>query len=189
MADNPQGPNGAGASGGDGGRAARAWRRFRGWPTWLQVLSWFGLFLVVGAALSSPPPTETAVETNTTTSAEATTTTKKRTTTTRRSTTTTAPPTTTTTVPPVPIEVARFQGANDTQTDDFEVDGKWTLTAEVVGGAGVGAEIYDSSGGQLDFISFDPGSHTSKFRQGCVCYFDISTFGSTYTLIVTDIPD
>jgi hypothetical protein len=197
MADAPENPSGGGAA--EAGRTVRAWRRFRAWPTWVQASLWFGLLLIAGAAVSTPPAMETAVEKATTTStAEATTTTRKRTTTTRKrttttrrptTTTTTVPTTTTTTVPPVPIEVAHFHGANDTQTDDFEVRGKWTLTAEIAGGAGTGVEIYSASGARLDYVSFDPGTYTSQFRQGCVCYFDISTFGSTYTLTVTDVPD
>ncbi len=94
----------------------------------------------------------------------------------------------TTTVLAAPVEVARYSGSSDTETDDFTVSGTWRLTWEVTGGAGIGVTVRGSDGRQVDYISIDPGSSSSQFRTGCTCYLDISSFGATYDLVVTDIP-
>jgi hypothetical protein len=37
-------------------------------------------------------------------------------------------------------------------------------------------------------VSGNPGSDSSIVRRACTCYLKISTFGSTYSIKVTDLP-
>ncbi len=95
---------------------------------------------------------------------------------------------TTTTQPRGPVEVGRYSGSADTETDDFTVSGTWQLSWEVSGGAGVSVAVRTPDGRLIDDVSIDPGQSSSQFRQGCTCYLEISTFGSTYEIVVTDLP-
>lgn len=95
---------------------------------------------------------------------------------------------TTTTVPEVEREVARFTGSSTKNTPNFTVKGEWKLSWTVTGGAGIGVSIYDSVA-QLEFLQADPGSDESIFRFDCPdCFLKLSPYGSSYTVIVTDLP-
>ncbi len=95
---------------------------------------------------------------------------------------------TATTQPVVPVERAKTAGSADTETDDFTVTGTWRLSWDVSGGAGISVRIRTPDGALVDSVSIDPGSSSSQFRQGCTCYLEISTFGSSYEVVVTDLP-
>jgi hypothetical protein len=125
---------------------------------------------------------------NDTASAGTTTTTSAKASTTFMPTTTTAPTTTTSTAPPAPVEVLRVSGANDDQTENFTVVGGWEITANVTGGAGISIRIMSPGGSMVDSVSFDPGTNTSRFRGGGTFWLDVSTFGASYEVIVTDTP-
>ena len=111
-----------------------------------------------------------------------------RPTTTSRATTTTVP---TTTVPPEPVVVLDVSGTNDTATEDFTVTDTWTITAEITGGAGTNVRVMKhGSDIPVDFITFasETGGGTSQARVGGTFYLDISTFGTTWRVVVTDVP-
>ncbi len=95
---------------------------------------------------------------------------------------------TATTEQPVPLEVGRYSGSADTETDDFTVSGTWRLSWKVSGGAGARVTVRAPDGRFIDSVSIDPGTSESQFRQGCTCYLEISTFGATYEIVVTDLP-
>lgn len=164
-------------------------------PLWGAILTGLlGIAIGAAGATGEDEPTETAATVETTTTTERqrrTTTTARATTTTRRETTTTAEPTTTTTTaPPQPVEVGRFQGASDTETNDMTVVGTWSITGTATGGAGINIAIRAPGGDLIDStgIDADAGQQTSQFRQGGTFYLEISTFGSTYDVQVVDLP-
>lgn len=98
--------------------------------------------------------------------------------------------TATTLAPPTEaVVVLTRNGSSDTETDDFTTTGTWEVAWSVTDGAGISVSIRRPSGERIDSISIDPGEDSSRLRQGCTCYLDISTFGSTYSITVTDVPD
>jgi hypothetical protein len=149
------------------------------WLAIVAVLVALGLGAAIGAAAKSTSSTKTAAPTTTTTTVKPTTTTIPTTT------TTTIPTTTTTTAPPQPVVVLEASGSNKTNTDNFTVKGKWTLSCEVDGGAGTLISIKDTSGQQVDFVSFDA-SGDSVERTGGTFFLEISPYGSTFHVTVTD---
>jgi hypothetical protein len=104
--------------------------------------------------------------------------------------TATIPPTTIapTTTLGQPIQVSRVSGSTDTETDTFTVSGTWEISWTVTGGAGASVTVRSPDGSTIDYVSIDPGQASSQLRQGCTCYLEISTFGATYDVEVTDLP-
>lgn len=86
----------------------------------------------------------------------------------------TTPPTApTTTTAPQPVVVLDVSGTNKTNTENFSVSGKWSIDAEVSGGAGINVTINDKDGGVQDFVQFDK-SGTFDNRGGGTFYLEIS---------------
>lgn len=150
-------------------------------PVALWVTVVVGLAGVAIGAAANPKDKKVsvaAVETTTTTSTTAPPTT---------TTTTTAPTTTTTTAPAQPVVVMEASGSNKTTTDNFTVFGTWKITADVSGGAGINVTIKTTGGQTVDFISFDKSGESQKRGTGTF-YLEISPYGATYHVVVTDIP-
>lgn len=170
-------------------------KRRIGIPVWAIALAVL-ILPTLGAAGAGSGDDEDNQTTASTTSSTVTATTPERfrttttvaTTTTTTAPTTTIPPTTTTTEAERPREVARFSGASDKQTASFVVDGQWDLAWAITGGAGVGIEVKTEAGGRVGYYSTDPGEDRTIIRGGCTCYLDISPFGSSYTIVVTELP-
>lgn len=167
----------------------------RRWKTW-QLATATGLALLVGFGAGSAGDDSTDLtavdsETTTTTEAEA-----RQDSTPADDPVVTSPPVTdppvtappTTEAPAEPVEIGRYSGSADTETDDLTVVGSWQVSWSVSGGAGVSVAVRTPGGELIDAVSIDPGESSSQFRQGCICYLEISTFGSSYEIVVTDLP-
>jgi hypothetical protein len=207
MTDQPQGPGWWQASDGNWYPPATAplpepppskpnpWQRFRGVPFWAQILTWvvlaFIILGVIGAAAGSGDKKKTVAagssSSSSSSSASTTTTTTKPTTTTTKPTTTTTTTVPTTTLPPQPVDVLDISGKNKTNSDNFTVKGRWTIHAEVSGGAGVLVSVRKAStDSQVDYFDYTPPGGDSAMRGDCTCYLQIEPFGSSYHIVVTD---
>lgn len=157
-------------------------------PLWALLVTAI-VALGIGAAAgngSKKEETKTASASSSSSSSSPTTT-EKATTTTSTSTTTTVPPTTTTTAPPQPITVLDVSGSNKTNSDNFTVSGRWTIHAEVSGGAGLGVVIINAANdSHEDFLTFDEGGGDSAQRGSGTFYLELTPFGSTYHVTVID---
>jgi hypothetical protein len=88
----------------------------------------------------------------------------------------------------VGVEIGRYAGSADTTTDIFSVEGSWQLSWSVSEGGGVSVAVRDPAGELIDDVNIDPGQSSSTFAQGCTCYLEIATFGSSYDIVATDPP-
>lgn len=146
-----------------------------GVPMWALAVGSIALIALGGAGGSTNAPATT------TTTAEAGGTTT-------RPTVTTVPAPTTTAAPEQAREVVRFAGASDKSTPAFQVVGQWEIAWAVRGGAGMAISALSSNGDQVERVTIDPGEERTVVRQSCSCYLELKTFGSTYTVVVTDLP-
>lgn len=109
--------------------------------------------------------------------------------------TTTSTTEATTTVPPGPVEVGRWSGAIDTDTENFTVKESWELHWRIPydgTGAGIGIEWKDPAveygGGGLIQPGTPEGS--TLIRAGGTFYLHISLYGAkTYEVWAVDIPN
>lgn len=123
---------------------------------------------------------------------ERSTTVKDRVTTTTRRAPTTTEGTTTTTAAPAPVEVARWSGSVDTDTENFTVDDSWEIHWNVTGNENGGAFFTWLVPGEAfpaDSLSVDVGSGHSLVREGGTFYFEIKAIAVSYEVWVVDIPN
>lgn len=167
----------------------RWWKRSV--PVWGVIL--IGLLCIaLGGGSNKDTATASAVIAPTTTTEKAApTTTTTSTTVAPTTTTTTIPPTTTTTAKPGPIVVLDVSGNAATNSDNFTVHGRWFITTETAGeyGAGIGIVIRDAkTNEQVNFLTVPSGGGESSQRGSGTYYLDITPFGSSFHVTVTDVP-
>lgn len=84
--------------------------------------------------------------------------------------------------------MARYSGGSDRKTELFDVAGQWEIAWSVQGGDGLGIAVRTMGGVTLDDFTVDPGDDRTIVRRTCTCYLELLTSGSTYTVVVTDLP-
>lgn len=148
------------------------WRRFRRWPTWVQVLSWVLVAIVLLAVIrsvgSGDPGEQEEASTTTaraaatapgataTTQPASTTASPTTTSTTTSSTTTTAAPPT---APPQPA-TQTFEGQGQTATASFPIEGGLTVfRTRHQGTSNFQVLLLDSNGEPSEFLVNEIGSH------------------------------
>lgn len=88
----------------------------------------------------------------------------------------------------LPREVLHISNNVTTDTEDFTVQGRWQVRADIEGGEGISLGIVDAETGELlDVQSLYAGRSVSMRRGGCRCYLTVSTAGSAFVLRVTDL--
>lgn len=91
----------------------------------------------------------------------------------------------------VPVEVARWSGNSDTDTENFTVTETWELHWKV-SGSGAGALVTWSVPGEgfpSDYLQLPAGEGSSVVREGGTFYLQISTFMAAYEIWVVDVPN
>lgn len=104
--------------------------------------------------------------------------------------TTTAPATTA--APSGPVEVARWSGSTDTDTENFSVVESWEIHWNVTGnenGAVFLRWIEPGNSFPADSVQLSAGSGKSLVREGGTFYFDISVISTAYEVWVVDVPN
>lgn len=99
--------------------------------------------------------------------------------------------TTTTTTTAGPVEVGRWTGTADTDTENFTVTDSWELHWNV-SGVGAGALVTwtkPGAGFPSDLLQLPEGEGSSLIRDGGTFYMEISTFMSAYEVWVVDVPN